>query len=148
MDMGQDPRRIWWRLLGWSFLLGALVDFSFGVGALAFPQQLGAWFAVALPPRRVAVHADLNGLLLIGLGAIYLQVFRDPRRLVSVAATATLLRFGGFALFYGDVLAGKAERFFLLVGSVDAALAMVHLLLIRLAAGSLVGALIGKERAT
>ncbi len=143
---GAQAQHRFWTILGWSFLAGAVFDLTFGVGALAAQDRLAALFDVVLPARGVRVQLDLNGLLLVGLGVMYLQIFRDPRRLAPVAAAATLLRFGGFALFYGDVMAGRAGRFYLGIGVAEAILGMVHLALLRLAAGSLVGALLGRER--
>lgn len=146
--IGTQARGRLWTLLGWTFLAGAVFDLAFGLGALVAQDQLAALFGTTMPSRPVRVHVDLNGLLLVGLGAIYLQIFRDPRRLAPAAAAATLLRFGGFALFYGDVLAGRADRFYLGIGAAEAVLGMVHLALLRAAAGSLVGALLGRERST
>ena len=145
--VAEDVGRRRWRLLGWSFLAGALWDIFFGIGVLAAPGRLAPLLGVVLPPDHLGVYPDLNGLLLVGLGLMYLQVFRDPRRFAPIAAVATLLRFGGFALLYADVLAGRGGRFFWAVGTADAILGLVHLGLLRLAAGSLTLALLGKERA-
>jgi hypothetical protein len=139
-----DTRTLWWRLLGASFLVGALLDLSFGFGVLFAQERLAPVFGLELPIPRV--YLDLNGLLLVGLGLIYLLIFYRPRRLAPVAAVATLLRFAGFALFYRDVLSGRADRFFLVIGATEGILAMVHLLLLRLAAGGLVAAILRDQR--
>lgn len=144
--VGRDARGTWWRLLGWSFLVGAVIDLFFGFGILFAQEQLAPLFGITLPPVHLRVYIDLCGLFLVALGLIYLLLFLQPRRLAPVAAVATLLRFAGFALFYREVLSGRADRFFLGIGAVDGILAMVHLLLLRLAAGSLLSAVLADDR--
>ena len=143
MPLG-ETRALWWRLLGVSFLVGALLDLFFGLGVLLAQERLAPVFGLELPVPRV--YLDLNGLLLVALGLVYLLIFLQPRRLAPVAAVATLLRFGGFALFYRDVFSGRADRFFLVIGATEGILAMVHLLLLRLAAGGLVAAVLRDDR--
>lgn len=139
---------LWWRLLGWSFLVGGLVDLGFGVAILTAQERLAPLFGITLPVPRV--YIDLNGLLLIGLGLIYFLVFANPRRFAPVAVVATLLRFAGMALFAAGLYSGRAEPFFANVARTDAGLALVHAFLLHKAAGSLVSALVrpypGAER--
>jgi hypothetical protein len=134
-----DGADLWWRLLGWSFLAGAVVDIGFGVGILAAQERLAPVFGITLPTPRV--YVDLNGLLLIGLGLIYLLIFLNPRRYAPVAVVATLLRFAGMGLFTVGLYSQRAEPFFSTIAKVDGSLALVHAFLLIKAAGSLVNAL-------
>ena len=128
-----------WRWLGFSFLIGGILDGVFGVAILVAAEPAAAWLHLTLPIPRV--YFDLNGLFLVALGAIYLLIARDPRRLAPVATVATLLRFGGFALFFSDLVMGRAEDAFAWIGLMDGIFAVVHLLLLRRAAGGLLAAL-------
>ena len=128
-----------WRALGLSFLAGAIVDLAFGIAILAAAEQVAPWLRVTLP--HPPIYLDLDGLLLCALGALYLLVWRQPRRLAPVAAVATLLRFGGAALFTVGVITGRAEPVFAGIAVLDLVLALVHLFLLRRAAGSLTAAL-------
>lgn len=141
MDVtGADGSGRPWRLLGYSFLAGAALDLPFGAAILLAPEALAPWLGVALPSGRTWVYFDLCGLFLLALGALYLLTWRAPRRLAPVAAVGALLRFGGLALFWRDVATGRADRFFLVVGSLEGLLGLVHLYLLRAAAGGLVAA--------
>ncbi len=131
------------RALGLSFLLGALVDGAFGLAILLAQESLAPVLHVTLPEPRV--YLDLCGLFLVALGGIYLLVWREPRRLAPVAAVAILLRYGGLALFAVDVLLRRADLFFLGIALVDGALATLHLVLLRAAAGGLAPALFRRE---
>lgn len=142
-DAGRDR---WWRLLGWSFLLGALLDLPFGAAILVFQRLLAPALGVTLPQAGARVALDLDGLFLLALGAVYLLIFREPERFAPVAAVGTLLRFGGFALFYTDVITGRADRFYLTIGTLEAFLGLLHMFLLRMAAGSVVTALLRRER--
>lgn len=135
---------LWWRLVGWSFLAGGLVDVAFGIGILSAQDRLAAVFGITLPTPRI--YVDLNGLLLIGLGLIYFLVFANPRRHAPVAVVATLLRFAGMALFTAGLYSGRAEPFFSNIAKVDAALAFAHAFFLHKAAGSLVNALVRPYR--
>jgi hypothetical protein len=139
-----DGDASWWKLLGWSFLAGGLVDVAFGIGILAAQDRLAPVFGITLPTPRV--YLDLNGLLLIGLGLIYFLVFVDPRRFAPVAVVATLLRFAGMALFTVGLFSGRAEPFFSNIAKTDAGFAFVHAFLLHKAAGSLVNALVRPYR--
>jgi hypothetical protein len=141
-DAGENAR--WWRLLGWSFLAGGIVDVAFGIGILAAQERLAPVFGITLPTPRV--YLDLNGLLLIGLGLIYFLVFSNPRRFAPVAVVATLLRFAGMALFTVGLFSGRAEPFFSNIAKTDAGFAFVHAFLLHKAAGSLVNALVRPYR--
>jgi hypothetical protein len=141
-DPGEDA--LWWRLLGWSFLAGGIVDVAFGIGILVAQERLAPVFGITLPTPRV--YLDLNGLLLIGLGLIYFLVFSNPRRFAPVAVVATLLRFAGMALFTVGLFSGRAEPFFSNIAKTDAGFAFVHAFLLHKAAGSLVNALIRPYR--
>lgn len=140
--MSAAPRESAWRWLGRSFLAGAVVDLSFGLAILFAADRLAPVMRLTLPSP--AVYVDLNGLLLCGLGGIYLLVWRRPRELAGVAAVATLLRWGGCALFVAEVAAGRAEPVFLGLAALDGGLALAHLVLLRRAAGGLWRALAGE----
>ncbi|GEM_PF-1874518 len=131
------------RALGLSFLLGALVDGGFGLAILLAQEAAAPVLHVTLPEPRV--YIDLCGLFLVALGGLYLLVWRSPRRLAPVAAVAILLRYGGLALFAVDVLLRRADLFFLAIALVDGALATLHLVLLRAAAGGLLPALLRRE---
>ena len=139
-----DGNAPWWRLLGWSFLAGGVVDVAFGIGILAAQDRLAPVFGITLPTPRV--YLDLNGLLLIGLGLIYFLVFVNPRRFAPVAVVATLLRFAGMALFTVGLFSGRAEPFFSNIARTDAGFAFVHAFLLHKAAGSLINALVRPYR--
>lgn len=128
-----------WRGLGISFLIGAIVDLVFGVAILLAAEPAAPLLRVTLPEPRV--YLDLNGLLLCGLGAMYLLIWRAPQRLAPIAAAATLLRFGGAALFVTGVATGRAESTFALIAGVDLSLALAHAWFLRQAAGSIWNAL-------
>ncbi|GAB4224025.1 MAG: hypothetical protein Kow0062_25050 [Acidobacteriota bacterium] len=128
-----------WRLLGLSFLAGAIVDLAFGVTILFAAEQAAPLLRLTLP--HPPVYLDLDGLFLCALGGLYLLIWRQPRRLAPAAAVATLLRFAGAALFAVGVATGRAEPVFAGFAVLDLAFAAVHLLLLRAAAGGLVAAL-------
>ncbi len=136
----EPGRERWWRMTGWSFLLGAALDLPFGLGILVAQRALAPRLGVTLPQGGALATLDLNGLFLLALGVVYLLIFREPERLAPVAAVGTLLRFGGFALFSTDVLCGRADRFYLAIGTLEALLGLMHLFCLRMAAGSLVSA--------
>ncbi len=140
----EDDRSFWWRLLGWSFLLGGLWDLSFGIGILVAQDRLAPLFGITLPLPRV--YVDLNGLLLVALALIYFLVFVNPRRLAPVAVVATLLRYAGAALFTAEIFLGRAEPFFGTIAKADAAFALAHTFLLHKAGGSLVAALVRPYR--
>jgi hypothetical protein len=130
--------------LGWSFLLGALVDLGFGLGILVSAEPLARILGLTLPAGVLRVYLDLCGLFLVALGGLYLLVFAWPRRLAPVAAWAVLLRVGGFTLFAASTFSGRADRAFWQIAELDACLAFTHLILLRLAAGGLLPALRGR----
>ena len=136
MHTGSDGA---WRALGLSFLVGASVDLAFGATILVAPGLAAPWLHLTLPHPRI--HLDLNGLFLCALGVLYLLIWRQPRRLAPAAAVATLLRFAGAALFAAGVATGRAEPVFAGFAVLDLGLALVHLVLLRAAAGGLVAAL-------
>jgi hypothetical protein len=119
-----------WRPLGVSFLAGALLDLPFGAAILAAPGLVAPLLGVTLPEGRARVYFDLNGLFLLALGALYLAVWREPRRLAPVAALGGVLRIGGFVLFSAAVARGRADRFFLLIGATELVLGLCHLALL------------------
>lgn len=131
-----------WRWLGLSFLVGAVVDLGFGIAILAAAEALAPLMRVTLSTPRV--YMDLNGLFLCALGLIYVLIWRQPRRLVSVAAAATLLRFAGCALFFASVAVGRAEPTFALIGTLDGGLAVWHWLILKRTSGGLVTALLDR----
>lgn len=135
---------LWWRLLGWSFLLGGLWDLSFGIGILVAQDRLAPLLGITLPAPRV--YVDLNGLLLIALAIVYFLVFSNPRRFAPVAVVATLLRYAGAALFTAELFLGRAEPTFGMIAKADAVFALVHTFLLHKAAGSLVAALVRPYR--
>lgn len=128
-----------WRLVGWSFLAGGVIDLAFGLTILFAAEAAAPLLRLSLPEPRV--YLDLDGLFLAALGAFYLLIFREPRRLAPIAAAAALLRAAGCALMLGDALTGRAESVFYGIAVMDGLLALAHLVLLRLAAGSLLGAL-------
>lgn len=135
---------LWWRLLGWSFLLGGLWDLCFGIGILVAQDRLAPLLEITLPAPRV--YIDLNGLLLVALALIYFLVFVNPRRFAPVAVVATLLRYAGAALLTAGLLLGRADPTFGMIAKADAAFALVHTFLLHKAAGSLVAALVRPYR--
>ncbi len=140
----ESSRESWWRWLAWSFLVGALADLGFGLGILFMAERLAPILGVALPRGTTRVYLDLCGLFLVALGGLYLMVFAWPKRMVPVAAWATLLRIGGFTLFAGAAFSGRGTSSFWHLAEVDAVFGFTHLILIRLAAGGLLTALRGK----
>ncbi len=138
-DHARREQVLAWRGLGISFLIGAIVDLVFGVAILLAAEPVAPLLRVTLPEPRV--YLDLNGLLLCGLGAMYLLIWRAPERLAPIAAAATLLRFGGAALFATGVATGRAEPTFALIAGVDLSLALAHAWFLRQAAGSIWNAL-------
>ncbi len=137
MDGGSQPRREpparadgsagRWRALGGSFLAGALLDLPFGAAVLLAPGAVAPLLGVTLPEGRSRVYFDLNGLFLLALGALYLAIWRAPRRLAPAAAIGGALRIGGFLLFSAAVARGRADAFFLLIGVTELALGVAHL---------------------
>ncbi len=135
-DRAAAARR--WRWVGISFLVGGVVDAVFGTAILIAAEPAAPLLRVTLPTPPI--YLDLNGLFLVALGAMYLMIWREPKRLAPIAAVATLLRFGGFALFLGGAVLGRGDPSFKALALVDGVLAIVHLALLRSAAGSLVAA--------
>lgn len=140
IDAVHDPPAAarWWRLVGWSFLVGGVIDLAFGLTILFAAEAAAPLLRLTLPDPRV--YLDLDGLFLAALGAFYLLIFREPRRLAPIAAAAALLRAAGCALMLGDALTGRAETAFLWIALMDGLLAVVHLVLLHRAAGSLLRA--------
>ena len=132
-----------WRLVGWSFLVGGVIDLAFGLTILFAAEAAAPFLRLSLPDPRV--YLDLDGLLLAALGAFYILIYREPRRLAPIAAAAALLRAAGCALMLGDALTGRAEGVFYGIAALDGLLALAHLIFLRLAAGSLLGVLTSRE---
>lgn len=145
-QLSDDPasQLVAWRWLRWTFFVGAVVDLSFGLGILLIPERLSPLLQISIPAESSRVFFDLNGLFLVFLGWLYLMVFAWPRRLVPVAAWAALLRIGGFALFAAASYTGRAEPSFWAFAQIDAVLAFAHLIVVRLAAGGVLRALLGR----
>jgi hypothetical protein len=84
------------------------------------------WFG--LPAPAPPIHADLNGLFALAIGAGYALPLRDPERYRAYLwLMGPLLKGLGAAWFVGDVLLRPSPASFLLFAASDGTLAVLTL---------------------
>ena len=115
-----------WRRLGRSMLVGALYDLLFAAAILVIPGTAAGWLGLPMPADPV--YLQLNGVLLVLLGASYLLPAVDPRRYEGVVRVAIGGRFLGF-LYFLKVFWGGGVATFLALGLGDLAFSLLHALL-------------------
>jgi len=115
-----------WRRLARSMLAGALYDLGFASAILLIPGTAAGWLGLKLPADPV--YLQLNGVLLVLLGAAYLLPAGDPRRYEGVIHVAIGGRFLGFLYFLKVFWSGGVGTF-LLLGLGDLAFSLLHAVL-------------------
>lgn len=115
------------RALGWSMAAGAAYDWGFALAILAFPSLAARTLGLALPPDPV--YLNLNAVLLLLLGGIYLVAARDPAGHQGVVAVAAAGRLLG-AAFLARAWAEGRPAAFLWLGAGDLAFAVAHAVLL------------------
>ena len=106
--------------------MSAVYDSLLGVGLLAGRDLLVQWFG--LPPPMPAIHADLNGLFALAIGAGYLLPYRDPDRYRGyLGIMGPVLKGAGALLFVADYLLRGSPASFLMFAAADGTLALVTL---------------------
>jgi hypothetical protein len=101
-------------------------DLCLGLGLLFARPWLMQWFG--LPAPAPPIHADLNGLFALAIGAGYALPLRDPERYRAYLwLMGPLLKGLGAAWFVGDVLLRPSPASFLLFAASDGTLAVLTL---------------------
>ncbi len=83
--------------MGRWLAIGAIFDFVFGIGILAFTKPLASLLDLPLPVDPT--YLALNGVLLTILAGIYLAASFDPERYRAVAPISGCGRILGCVLF-------------------------------------------------
>lgn len=117
-----------WTALGRSMAAGALYDSAFAVAILGFAKPASRLLGVPVPEDRA--YFGLLGVFLAMLAAIYLLVWRDPRRYRGIAVVAAIGRAAGF-VYLGAVWASGREPAFLALGLADLGFAVWHVAALR-----------------
>jgi hypothetical protein len=108
--------------------VSGLYDGLVGIAMLAARPLLAQLFGVPLP--QPPIHADLNGLFLLGIATGYLIPYRDPASRGSrtyLWAMNVLLKGAGAVLFLLDHYLRQSPASFLLFAASDGALALITL---------------------
>jgi hypothetical protein len=103
--------------------VSGLYDISLGGALLVGRGLLQAAFT--LPPPAPPIHADLNGLFLLAIGAGYLLPYRRPDRYRGYLwVMGPFLKGAGSLLFLADHLLRGSPDLFLLFAITDGTLAL------------------------
>jgi hypothetical protein len=103
--------------------VSGLYDISLGGALLVGRGLLQAAFA--LPPPAPPIHADLNGLFLLAVGAGYLLAYRRPDRYRGYLwVMGPFLKGAGSLLFLADHVLRGSPDVFLLFALTDGTLAL------------------------
>jgi hypothetical protein len=108
--------------------VSGLYDCLVGIAMLAARPLLAQLFGVPLP--QPPIHADLNGLFLLGIAGGYLIPYRDPGSRggrTYLWAMNVLLKGAGAVLFLVDHYLRQSPASFLLFAASDGALALITL---------------------
>ena len=106
--------------------VSGVYDLVVGAVLFLFTAQMAAAFGVAPPVPEV--HAKLNALFLMVIGAGYYLPWREPERYRGYMwVMGPLLKGGGAALFIFDYLYRGSPKSFLLFAASDGLLAIVTL---------------------
>ncbi len=104
--------------------ISGVYDVLLGVGLLCARPVLMHVFGLSAP--EPPIHADLNGLFTLAIGAGYVLPYRDPERYRGYLwLMGPALKGVGAAWFIGDVLLRGSPPSFLLFAACDGALAAV-----------------------
>jgi len=103
--------------------VSGVYDFFVGAALFVFTAQMAAAFGVA-PPEPI-IHAKLNGIFLLVIGAGYALPWRDPRRYRAYLwLMGPLLKGAGAAAFLADYFLNGSPASFLLFAASDGTLAL------------------------
>lgn len=115
-----------WRPLSGTLYAGALYDLVYAVLFVVAPAAAAAPLALPLPGERF--YLWLIAALLAITASCYLVAARDPRRHRPLVAIAIAGRLAGFALFALATVGRPDLRGLWVVGGVDLAFALSHLI--------------------
>ena len=105
-------------------LISGLYDAIVGALLLFMPGTLAAAFGV--PPANPRIFSDLNGLLLMAVGAGYILPWRDPHRYRGYMwVMGPLLKGAGAVIFLVDYFLRGSPASFLLFAASDGTLALL-----------------------
>jgi hypothetical protein len=103
--------------------VSGLYDFVVGAVLLLATGLMASTFGV--PPPEPIVHAKLNGIFLLTIGAGYALPWRDPVRYRAYLwLMGPILKGAGAAVFLLDYFLNGSPRSFLLFAASDGALAI------------------------
>lgn len=103
--------------------MSGVYDILVGAALFVFTAQMAAAFGV--PPPVPEIHAKLNGLFLLAVGAGYYLPWREPERYRAYLwLMGPLLKGAGAAVFVADYFLNGSPKSFLLFAASDGALAL------------------------
>jgi hypothetical protein len=103
--------------------VSGVYDVLVGAALFLFTNQMAAAFGV--PPPEPIVHAKLNGIFLLVIGAGYALPWRDPARYRAYLwLMGPMLKGAGAAVFLADYVLNGSPKSFLLFAASDGALAL------------------------
>ena len=103
--------------------MSGVYDILVGAALFLFTTQMATAFGV--PPPVPEIHAKLNGLFLLAVGAGYYLPWRDPERYRAYLwLMGPLLKGAGAALFIADYMLNDSPRTFLLFAFSDGLLGL------------------------
>jgi hypothetical protein len=112
------------RLLSFLAAISGLYDIALGIALLAGRDLLAQAFGVPAPVP--AIHADLNGLFALAIGAGYLPAWRRPLEWRAYLwVMGPWLKGAGALLFVADHFLRHSPPAFLLFAACDGTLAAV-----------------------
>jgi hypothetical protein len=104
--------------------ISGVYDILLGVGLLALRPVLMQLFG--LPAPQPPIHADLNGLFALAIGAGYVWPYRDPERYRGYLwVMGPALKGIGAVWFIGDVVLRQSPASYLLFACCDGTLAVL-----------------------
>ena len=103
--------------------VSGVYDLIVGAVLFLFTAQMAATFGVAPPVPEI--HAKLNGIFLLVIGAGYYLPWREPDRYRAYLwLMGPLLKGAGAAMFLADYYINNSPKSFLLFAASDGALAL------------------------
>lgn len=103
--------------------VSGVYDLVVGAALFLFTAQMAAAFGVAAPVPEV--HAKLNAVFLLVIGAGYYLPWRDPQRYRAYLwLMGPILKGAGAAVFIADYFLNGSPKSFLLFAASDGALAL------------------------
>lgn len=121
------------RFLRSLFLVGAVYDLALSAGMLLAPGWVAGFLGTPLPEEMF--HFRMSAFLLLPLAGIYFSVYANPHRYKANIYFCILARLGGGLFILGHVWFGGSPAVYALIGAVDTAFGLGHMIFLKYATG-------------